>query len=114
MSNDTNGKNGFNGDRSESIGVVQKPLKTRLAYVLAGRSLTRLLRDVLCGCFLVTALAGCPVDWAMEDGFLDRAAAKDTRENVKDIPCPAGQHLALPADCPQQSATCKTTCIADQ
>lgn len=114
MSNDTHGKNGSNGDRSESMGVVEKRLKARLAHVLGRRSMTRLLRDVLWGCFLVTALAGCPVDWAMEDGFLDRAAAKDIRENSTEMTCPPGEHLALPPKCTAPSATCKKKCIADQ
>lgn len=80
----------------------------------SGGSMTRLLRNVLWGCFLVTSLAGCPVDWAMEDGFLDRAAAKDIRENAKREACPKGMHYGLPPECvAANSINCEEKCIAD-
>jgi hypothetical protein len=63
----------------------------------------------------VILLAGCPVDWAMEDGFLDRAAAKDIRENAKAEACPEGMHYGLPPGCSKKDPVdCREKCIADQ
>jgi hypothetical protein len=48
----------------------------------------------------LATLTGCPPDWVKEEGFLDRAAAKDTEESlalpectkqVRDELCPAGK-----------------------
>jgi hypothetical protein len=40
---------------------------------------------------------GCPEEWR-KGGIMDRAAAKDTRENMPESECPEGQ--AAQWDCP--------------
>jgi hypothetical protein len=58
------------------------------------------LRAGILAVVLVT-VTGCPEDWR-KGGALDRAAAKDTRENTPWLVCPEGKSVqwACPPDDP--------------
>lgn len=63
----------------------------------------------------VFGLSGCALDYATEDGFFDRAQAKDVRSQIQELhECPPGKHWGKPP--PQQCArreSCPDQCLDD-
>jgi hypothetical protein len=64
---------------------------------------------VTCALWLAT-LTGCPPDWVKEEGFLDRAAAKDTEEGLRLPECTDEVRAELCEGEKKDSFKCKQVC----
>lgn len=72
-------------------------------------------RNKIMSMAMALGVSACALDYAKEDGFFDRAQAKDMRTQVEEThECPPGKHWGLPTpDQCKAPKDCSAQCLDD-